>query len=341
MLVSVVIPAREWDSFLESTLESIAGQDLPTGVEVETVIGLCSVPPDRIPAGVRAVDNPTGAIPDGLNRAIGESSGAVVVRVDSRCVLQRDHIRRILEELTDDGRGCVGGAALVLDRGVFGSAYAVAFNSPLLGPSAYRYRATSGPVDTAYLGSWRREDLDELGGFDTRLRRNQDNELADRVRASGRTVWYDADLVVGYHNRRNLRTALAHHREFGMWRMIQAGHGQRGVGTRHITALGMTTTGVVGAAVAAALPSTRRALALTAVAGYLGAVAVGYRTASRLRRKRPDIAGPPLHPLGVALAPAVAALIDASWTAGLAQGMWLVRRGKADPAAESLGSTLR
>ena len=40
-------------------------------------------------------------------------------------------------------------------------------------------------------------DLLELGGFDPRLIRNQDNELADRVRSSGRTVFYDAELVVG------------------------------------------------------------------------------------------------------------------------------------------------
>lgn len=335
MLVSVVIPARDWDPLLETTLESIAAQRLPDGVSTETIVGLAGSAPDRIPTCVRAIRNPTGTIPDALNLAIAEASGSVVIRVDSRCNLPLDYVARVIGRLDDPTVGCVGAAQLVLDRGVFGTAYAVAFNSPLLGPSAYRYRASSGPSDTAYLGSWRRADLIELGGFDPRLIRNQDNELADRVRASGRLVWYDAELVVGYYNRRNLRSAMAHHHEFGAWRMVQAGHGQRALTPRHIAALATVAVGGLATAAAVVAPATRRTAMLVLGAGYLGATAAAYRTASRLRRVRPDIAGPGFHPIGVALAPAVAVAIDAAWGAGLIRGLALrggrSQSGKLDP----------
>jgi len=334
VLVSIVIPARAWDSFLEATLATVAAQNLPTGVELEIVVGLAGSPPSELPPGVRVVRNPTGTIPDALNLAIAESTGQVIVRVDARCRLSPHHVTRVLRSLEDPAVGCVGSAQLVLDRGLFGSAYAVAFNSLLLGPSKYRYSRRSGPADTAYLGAWRRDDLAELGGFDPRLLRNQDNELADRVRAAGKTVYYDADLVVGYYNARGLKAAMAHHRDFGLWRMIQRSQGQRGLARKHVLAV-VSVLSVVGAA-APAMRSRRGRASATAVgaASYLIGAIGSYRSANRLRQARPDIEGPEFHPVGVALAPGIAALINGAWLVGLAQGFL---RSNADLHEESSG----
>lgn len=320
VLVSVVIPARNWDEHLTSTLESIRNQDLPPGVEVETIIGLAGEAPAVLPDGVAVVANPSGTIPDALNAAIAEAKGEVIVRVDARCNLPGGYVARVVERLADPSVGCVGGAALVLDRGLFGSAYAVAFNSPLIGPSAYRYRRSSGPVDTAYLGAWRASELRELGGYDQRLVRNQDNELADRVRASGRTVLYDSDLVVGYVNGRGLRASLSHHHEFGLWRMYQSSEGQQGLSAKHVLAV---TAGLLASAVGATAlvrPSTRGVALGGVAAGYIAAAAGGYRTATRLRRVRADLDLGPLNPIGIAMAPALAAAIDVAWVAGILRG---------------------
>lgn len=319
-MVSVVVPARDWDHYLERALSSIRDQALPDDIAVEVIVGLAGRAPSEVPAGVQIVRNPTGTIPDGLNLAIEASSGEVVVRVDARCVLQPDHVGRVVAGLEDPDVGCVGGAALVLDRGLFGSTYAVAFNSPLLGPTVYRYRRTSGPVDAAYLGAWRRSDLDALGGFDPRLVRNQDNELADRVRVSGKVVWYDADLVIGYYNARSLRGALAHHHEFGLWRMIQREQGQQALTRRHVGSLGAVAT--VGLATAGSLACRRtRPIALASGAAVYGAASLlSWRSATRLRRARPDVTGPAFHPLAPLLAPALGAALDGAWLAGLVRG---------------------
>lgn len=320
VLVSVVIPARDWDPYLERTVASVLASELPAAVDLEVVVGLAGEGPTEMPSGLLIVQNPTGTIPDGLNLAIGTSSGEVVVRVDARCVLQADHIARVLAGLEDPEVGCVGGAALVLDRGLFGSTYALAFNSPLLGPTIYRYRRTSGPADAAYLGAWRRSDLDALGGFDSRLIRNQDNELADRVRASGKVVWYDADLVIGYYNARDLKGALSHHHEFGLWRMVQREQGQKALTGRHLGALGALA--VAGFLAAGSLTWRRtRPFALAGAAlAYAGAALLSWRSATRLRQARPDIVGPDLHPLAPVLAPALAAALDGAWLAGIVRG---------------------
>ncbi len=325
MLVSVVIPARNWDHFLVATLESLAVQYLPRGVGLEVVVGLAGEPPPEVPNGVEVVHNPSGSIPDALNLAIGASRGEVVARVDARCVVAPDHIARVVDALSDPQIGCVGGAALVMDRGGFASAYAVAFNSPLLGPSDYRYRRRSGSSSSPYCAAWRREVLERTGGFDPRLLRNQDNELADRVANLGLSVWYDADIVVGYFNDREWLAAMRHHYEFGWWRMLQSGRGQRGLGRRHIVSIGSAVGG--GVMILAGLRSrgARTKMIAGLVAAYGLAATTAFITARRLRDARGDIDLVPFSPVGVALAPAVAASLDAAWFAGLLVGAMTAR----------------
>lgn len=330
------MPARHWDSRLEATLGTLAAQDLPSDVELETIVGLAGEAPPVLPAGVRVVHNPSGTIPDALNLAIASGTGEIIVRIDSRCDVQADHVLRVIRRLEDPAVGCVGGAQLVLDRGLFGSAYAVAFNSVLLGPSRYRYSRDSGPVDTAYLGAWRRRDLEDLGGFDPRLIRNQDNELADRVRASGRIVWYDADLVVGYRNGRGLRASMAHHHEFGTWRMLQAAGGQKGLHPRHVVALSAAVLSALLGITGLLHPTTRRPVLRAAVGGYAATVAASAWSASRLRRRRNDLAVAGFNPVGVALAPVVAGAIDAAWGAGVVRGFFGRRLRSNHGAAPSL-----
>ena len=327
LLVSMIIPARHWDHRLVETLDSIDRQRLQVGVSVEVVVALAEGSARPHPLEPRVVANATGTIPAGLNAAIAASRGQIIARVDARSHLPPNYVATVIDTLADASVGCVGGAALVLDRGLFGSTYAIAFNSVLLGPTVYRYRRTSGPVDTAYLGSWRRRDLELLGGFDTELHRNQDNELADRVRTAGQTVWYDARLVVGYYNDRDLRGALHHHHEFGLWRMIQRGRGQRSLTRRHRASLAALAAATVIGAGTLAAPRTRSLVARAAIVGYLSAGVVAWRSASNLRAARPDLITEPFHPLAPLLAPGLAAALDASWIAGILRGALRSQRG--------------
>jgi succinoglycan biosynthesis protein ExoA len=320
MRVSVIIPALRCDAFLERTLRSIEAQELPADCEVEVVVGLAEPVPPQVPEGVRVVPNPSGAIPDALNRAFASSTGDYIVRVDSRCVLPRGYLQRVVEHLRRPEVGCVGGSQMVLDRGRFGSAYAVAFNSPLLGPSRYRYSRRSGRTDSPYLGSWRREVFSALDGFDGRMLRTEDNELAERVRAAGYLVLFDADLVVGYTADRGLPGSLLHHYAFGRWRRTQAAVGHPMVSPRQTRVIGVAVAAV--AALLGALASGRlRGRAVRVGAVVYGACGLGaWHTARQLRMARPDLELAPLDPLGVALAPALAAAIDAAWLVGILSG---------------------
>ena len=56
----------------------------------------------------------------------------------------------------------------------------------------------SGPVDTVYLGCWRREIFDRIGLFDEELVRNQDDEFNLRLVRSGGKVWQSVKIKSWY-----------------------------------------------------------------------------------------------------------------------------------------------
>ncbi len=227
---------------------------------------------------------------------------------------------RVVRGLEDPAVGAVGGAALVLDRGPFGSAYAIAFNSPLLGPSRYRFSRTSGTTGSPYLGAWRRETLDAVDGFDERLPRNQDNDLAERIEARGLEVRYDAGAVVGYVAGRSLGATLRHHYSFGWWRMAQRHQGGQGLAPRHVAVVGLAAVGATlgvrgtGPPPVAAVGPPRRGRGLRRRGGH------------RHHHRHPPARCPPrprpgaVPPVGVVTAPALAAAIDAGWALGLVRG---------------------
>ena len=69
---------------------------------------------------------------------------------------------------------------------VFEQAVARAMTSKLgVGNARFHTGGEGGPADTVYLGVFRRDVLDELGGYDEHFTRAQDWELNHRIRESG------------------------------------------------------------------------------------------------------------------------------------------------------------
>lgn len=319
MIVSLIIPAIRWDDHLDRTIRSISDQALDGGLEAETVVALASLEgPSLPPPSVRVVANPEGTAPAGLNHALEVARGDIVVRVDSRCSLPPGYVSRVVDLLADPKVGCAGGGQVVLDTGILGSAYATAFNSPMLGTGWYRWRSCSGETDTVYLGGWRRTDLDRVGRFDEKLVINQDSELAQRIHDAGLLVWYEGSLAVGYLAARSWRGLVRHHFDFGLWRAMRKRAGHRGYERRHLAV--MAAGLLLAAAVVAWLASGPGLMELLVMAGLFVLVAIGAgASAARMRRKIPD--PPRLNPIGVLLSPALAALLTASWAAGMVVGL--------------------
>lgn len=167
------------------------------------------------------VDNPDGTTPAALNRALKKSAGSVIVRCDAHAVLPPGFVRRAVETLERTGAVNAGGRQVPRGELPFERAVAMAMVSPLgAGDARYRIGGQEGPVDTVYLGAFRREALVAVGGFDESLERNQDYELNWRLRQAGGVVWFDPELAVEYRPRNSPGRLWRQYFEYGYWKRL-------------------------------------------------------------------------------------------------------------------------
>lgn len=217
--IAVIMTAANAAGLLPGALKSVELQDYPGHVDVVVAAADESTAAAATEAGARVVMNPTGQTPHGLNLALAESTGDVVVRIDAQSRIPPDYLNRSVEGLDENSADVVGGMQVPIGTTFWEKAIAAAMISRLgAGDSRYRIGGEAGPSDTVYLGVFRRETLDDLDGYDESFLRNQDYELNFRVRESGGTVWFDPGLKVQYRPRGSLRALATQYFDYGKWK---------------------------------------------------------------------------------------------------------------------------
>ena len=207
--VSVVMPILNEERHLAEAVKAAFDQEYDGSIEVVLALGPSSDGTDEIATGLAAGDprivlvpNPSGRTADGLNAAIAASGGPVVVRVDGHGLLEPDYVRTAVSTLAATGAANVGGLMAAEGTTPFERAVAAAMTSVLgVGAARFHTGGEPGPADTVYLGVFRREWLDRVGGYDPQFVRAQDWEMNHRIRAAGGLVYFTPALRVRYRPR--------------------------------------------------------------------------------------------------------------------------------------------
>lgn len=258
--VSVMIPVLNEADHLVAAVRSVLHQDYSGDIEVILAVGPSrdgteAIAQELAKQDVRVVviSNPSGRTPAALNLAIASARHDYIVRLDGHSEISRDYIRNAIETLLATGAVNVGGVMAAEGISTFQRAVARAMRSPLgVGSSRFHTGGEAGESDTVYLGVFKKEALDAIGGFDERFTRAQDWELNYRLRSKGGKVWFDPRLHVTYRPRKNLRLLAKQYFEYGRWR--------RAVSRRH---LGTVNFRYLAAPMAVAINLLSVVLALT------------------------------------------------------------------------------
>ncbi len=224
--VSYVMPVLNEQGYLADAVAAVLSQSYPAEQELVIALGASTDDTTAIAHHLAAadprislVDNPANDIPVGLNLAIAASRHPIVVRVDAHAELPVDYTRIMIGLLNETGAVNVGGVMHARGRTPFQAAVARAYNSPWgLGGGQYHGAKHAGPSDSAYLGVFRREVLDEVGGYDESLRRAEDWELNSRILAAGHLIWYTPDVAVTYWPRATPASLRRQMFATGVWR---------------------------------------------------------------------------------------------------------------------------
>ncbi|MGQ0632310.1 MAG: glycosyltransferase family 2 protein [Sporichthyaceae bacterium] len=307
--VAVVMPVLNEKRHLRAAVAAILDQDYAGETEIVLAIGPSADGTEAIAAElaaeherIRTVPNPTGYTPCGLNAAIAASTGEVVVRVDGHAILPQHYISTAVEVLRTSGADNVGGVMAAEGVTPFEQAVAKAMRSRLgMGGSRFHLGGEEGPAETVYLGTFRREILDKVGGFDEQMHRAQDWDLNYRIRQVGGVVWFTPRMQVTYRPRPSLTAVASQFYKTGQWRRAVTRHHKGTAGIRYLA----PPAAVVGVLAGTALALTGRRVGLLAPLGYGAAVLAG----SLVNAK--DL---PLR--GAVTLPAVYATMHMSWGLG-------------------------
>lgn len=226
--VSYVMPVLNEREHLENAVRTILAQDYAGEKQILLALGPSSDGTDEIASRLAADDprvslvpNPGLDIPIGLNLAISASRHPVIVRVDAHSELTSDYTRRGIEALRSQGAANVGGIMRAAGTTPVQRAIAAGYNSPYgLGGGAYHGDGMPGPAESAYLGIFRREAIDAVGGYDEGIRRGEDWELNLRIRRAGGLVWFEPALEVTYWPRASFSDLSRQFFATGAWRAV-------------------------------------------------------------------------------------------------------------------------
>ena len=254
--VSVIMPLLNEERHLRDAVKMILAQDYAGSLEVVLALGPSTDRTDEVASEIAAEDprvrlvrNPTGRTPDGLNAAIGASTGEVVVRVDGHSEIPDDYVSVAVAELRRVGADNVGGIMDARGTTDFERAVACAMRSPIgVGASRFHTGGEAGDADTVYLGVFERSALERVGGYDPHFSRAQDWEMNHRIRESGGKVWFTPALKVTYRPRASVSALARQYFHYGRWRRVVGRYHEGTINPRYLappTMVGVTTVATV------------------------------------------------------------------------------------------------
>lgn len=227
--VRVVIPCRNEVGYIQRCLRSLIAADR-SGLEVE--VWVCDGISDdgtrplveRIATEhpwIRLVDNSARTTPHAMNIGLRPEGYAVGIILGAHAEVDGAFLTENVRLLAAHPEaGCVGGIIENVYTDESSRRIGLAMGHPFgVGNAHFRTGAKEGEVDTVAFGAYRREVFDQVGYFDERLVRNQDDEFNYRLLRSGWRIRLSSRIRSRYYVRASLKRLFGQYRQYGYWKV--------------------------------------------------------------------------------------------------------------------------
>jgi hypothetical protein len=246
--VSVILPVRNEEKRIRRCVESLFAQNYPHGdFELLVVDGMSEDKTrDRLAAlqttmpNLRVIDNPEKIVTAALNIAIANARGDHIIRCDAHAEYARDYIASCIRVVEKTDAANVGGhmRALSSENSAVARAIALAHYSRFgLGGGKFHDPAYEGYVDTVWLGCYKKEVFEKIGGYNGALPRSEDIDLNCRLRKAGMRCYLSPGIKAYYYCRPNLGALFMQRWSDGMGVVRMLPVNAPAIGVRHLVPL--------------------------------------------------------------------------------------------------------
>lgn len=168
---------------------------------------------------IHLLDNPEKIVPYALNKAIPLCKADKIVRLDAHTKYAPDYFEKIIETFENVEADIVGGPTRTACKAPLQCAVAYAICTPFgVGNSQVHNVTYEGYSDSVTFGSWKKEIFTEVGMFDERLVRNQDDEFHYRAKSKGKKIYQNPAIKLWYYPRSNLKGLFKQYYQYGLFK---------------------------------------------------------------------------------------------------------------------------
>lgn len=232
MKISVVIPCRNEAPYIAECLEAIYTCELPEKAEMRVFVvdgmsddGTRDIVNSLLSnyPGLELVDNVQQLTPFAFNLGIYAGGKVDFVQiVGARHILSPNYLIRCIRKLqAEPDTWCIGGKILNEYINQTGGTISKAMGTTLgMGLGNFRTLEKSMYTDTVTSPMYPYHVFEEVGFFDERLVRNQDDEFNFRVTKAGKKIFFDHEISLKYYVRGAFDKLWRQFFQYGYWKVF-------------------------------------------------------------------------------------------------------------------------
>lgn len=226
--VSIIIPILNEEKYIDKCIESILKQDYPRedmeailidGESQDNTLKIINEYIEKYPF-IKVLNNPHKTVQYALNIGINGAVGKYIVRMDAHAEYANDYVSKCIEYLEKTKANNVGGPMIAKGKDDVQKVVAAAYHSPFaLGGGKFHIEGFEGYADTVFLGAFERQYLLDMGLYDERLPRSEDDDLNFRIAESGGKIYITPQIKSIYYPRNSYRLLFNQYYEYGLWKV--------------------------------------------------------------------------------------------------------------------------
>jgi len=232
--ISVLIPVRNEEKYIESCLDSIVASDYSKDfLEVLIIDGLSNDNTRNIISEyikkysfIHLIDNPDKIVPKAMNIGISEAKGEYIIRLDAHSIYPINYFSTLVENSIKLEADNVGAVAItdVKNKNKKSNAIKMVLSHKFgVGNSDFRTGIdTIKEVDTVPFGCFKKDVFKKYGLYNEKLIRNQDIELNKRIKQNGGKIYLLPNLKFIYFARETFNKLWKNNYQNGLWNILTA-----------------------------------------------------------------------------------------------------------------------